>query len=644
MTQAIILAGGKGTRLAAAAPGVPKPLVAVAGVPVVVRQIELLAHYGIRDILLTTGHLAGELVEHLGDGSRWGVSLRYFEEASPLGTAGGVAALADHIVGDALVLYGDVLINMDLHRLVDYHRERDVAATVVVHPNDHPFDSDLVEVDREDGIVAFHPYPRNAPSLDLPNLVSAGLYVIAHRVLDAVERNRAQDFVRDVFPRLLSGGERLAAYRTTEYLKDMGTPDRLAHVEADIESGRVAAMHRDVTRPTAFLDRDGVLNEEIDGVLVPDALRLLPGVAPAIRRLNQAGWLVAAVTNQPAVAKGLLDEDTLLRIHVRLQALLGAEGAWLDWLAYCPHHPERGFPGERLELKIACGCRKPEPGLLEQTARAVPVDLSRSVLVGDSWRDIAAARRFGIAAVGVRSGHALRQTPPTRFAESSVPDAVADDLSQAVSLLLDVDPEVERVGNCILDRMSQGDQVLLVQVGGLSRSGKSWACFRLSRLLHDAGIEVLSVRLDDWLLPAQLRKPDSTVAERYRLDELDGAIASLMRGDVVQAPGYDPQTRDSGPTVHYGPAPGAGVVLVEGVPALLLATHGGAIRVYVEAEGETARLERVKSLYRQRGHGDDAIDEILSSRTEETVTISATRTSADLVITPFGHPKSRGPT
>ena len=156
----------------------------------------------------------------------------------------------------------------------------------------------------------------------------------------------------------------MLAYRTAEYLKDIGTPDRLREAEEEIGSGRVARSNRNQARPAVFLDRDGVINREANLIHDPDPLELIPGAAAALRRLNRAGWLTVVVTNQPVVARGLCGLDTLSRIHHKLETLLGAEGAFVDAIYFCPHHPDRGFPGENPDFKIPCDCRKPGIGMI----------------------------------------------------------------------------------------------------------------------------------------------------------------------------------------------------------------------------------------------------------------------------------------
>jgi histidinol-phosphate phosphatase family protein len=147
-------------------------------------------------------------------------------------------------------------------------------------------------------------------------------------------------------------------------------------------------------RPALFLDRDGTINREVRYVTRPEQLELLSGAARAIRRLNQAGVLAVVVTNQSAVARGLCTLAELARVHERLRKLLAAEGASLDGLYFCPHHPDAGEEGS--PFRVACRCRKPGPGLIEAAVRELPIDLTRSAIVGDAERDMGLAANAGV--------------------------------------------------------------------------------------------------------------------------------------------------------------------------------------------------------------------------------------------------------
>lgn len=426
--KVFILNGGKGTRLGLA--DRPKPMVPLAGVPLLERLVGVARASGFDEFVFLNGHLAEVIEDHFGDGGAFGVHITHVRETRPLGTAGAFREARAHADAPFLVLYGDVLIDVDLAHFAEFHALSGGLGSLFVHPNDHPYDSDLVEADDDNRIVAFHAKPHPEGAL-LPNLVSAALYVLDPAAIDHVPEG-ASDWGRDVFPAIVAAGGRLNAYRSIQYAKDMGTPDRLAKGEADLASGKVARLSRRAPKPAVFLDRDGVLNREIDGVHGPDALELIDGAGEAVRRLNRAGVPAICVTNQPDVAKGFM---TLADLHAVLAALdtrLAEHGAYLDDLYYCPHHPERGFPGEVADLKIDCDCRKPRPGMLFTAARRHNLDLAGSWMIGDRYADVAAAHAAGARAVLVRTGHAGDDAGR----HDEVPDLIVDDIAAAVDHVL----------------------------------------------------------------------------------------------------------------------------------------------------------------------------------------------------------------
>ena len=428
--QAVIIAGGKGTRLRERLGGLPKPMAPVGGRPLLEHQILLARQHGFTGIVLLTGYGAQYIREYFGDGGRWGVQIRYCEEEGPLGTAGAVLANLAGLDDRFLAMYGDTMLNVDLRRFWDAHAASS-AATLFLHPNDHPQDSDLVELDSTGRVAAFHPYPHD-PGKYYANLVNAALYVIDRKALEAYAGSAEfPDIAKHLFPHLLGEGLELGGYRSPEYIKDAGTPERLDEVIADCESGRIARGSFATPAPAVFLDRDGTLNREVSYVKTPSELQVLPGAAAALRRLNRAGVRAVVITNQPVVARGECSEEDLAEIHRKLETVLGAEGAYLDAIYTCPHHPDRGFAGERPELKFRCACRKPATGLVAQAARDLNLDLARSWLIGDSSRDIATAEAAGIRSILLKTGYGGRDG-----VYSSVPDAVLPDLGEAVDYLL----------------------------------------------------------------------------------------------------------------------------------------------------------------------------------------------------------------
>jgi D-glycero-D-manno-heptose 1,7-bisphosphate phosphatase len=176
-----------------------------------------------------------------------------------------------------------------------------------------------------------------------------------------------------------------------------------------------------------FLDRDGTLIVERGYITVPERVELIPGAGAAVARLRDAGWKVFIVTNQGSVAKGMITEDELGLIHIRMIALLAEEGAQIDGIYYCPHHPDGGH----LEYSVECDCRKPRPGLLERAAGEHDINLTESIMIGDSLRDLEAGRAAGARAVLVLTGHGAQTATQAHGA-----DHVAPDLPMAVEWLL----------------------------------------------------------------------------------------------------------------------------------------------------------------------------------------------------------------
>ena len=427
--KAVIVAGGKGSRARSMTEDlIPKALLPIAGKPVIFRQLDLLKRYGIGDVAVMAGYLSKILRDGMSDyAEENGIKLTFFTEEKPLGSAGCFVPAADFLSGDDfLVLYCDMMVEMDLIRLERFHQEKNAVATVVAHPNDHPHESDLLELDDSGRIVTIMPRKIRKPGY-YRNYVPASVYCFSPEIFNYIEPDSKQDFTNDVLPRVIAAGASIYAYITPEYLKDTGTVKRFRMIENDLEDGLVEKMNYSVRRPAVFFDRDGVLNREIPGrgILKPDDLELLPNAARAVELVNRAGLLSVVVTNQPQVAKGFTSMEDLGRIHAKLETLLGYEHALLDRIYFCPHHPETGFDGEIPELKIECECRKPKPGLIFRAAEELPIALEKSCLIGDTWRDIAAARAAGIQAYGVETGYGCKNCTGEYIPDKIFPDALA---------------------------------------------------------------------------------------------------------------------------------------------------------------------------------------------------------------------------
>jgi mannose-1-phosphate guanylyltransferase/phosphomannomutase len=425
--QAVILAGGKGTRLNSIHTQIPKPMIPMGAKPVLEHQIEQLRSVGITEIILLVNHLKESIQSYFQQGEKLDVQISYFEEPEPLGTVGGIKAVEEKINGDFIILYGDVMFDMDLQRLIHFHNTKKSDCTLVLHPNDHPYDSDLVDVDLNSKITAFHSKPHE-PNKYYRNLVNAGVYIFSKKVFQYLEKGKKADFGKDIFPNLVDKLS-MFGYNTSEYLKDMGTPDRLEKVTKDLLSGKIAARNLNNKQKAVFLDRDGVLNEDEEYIASPEELKLYAFTPAAIKKINASGYLAIVITNQPVVARNLCTEQELRIIHNKMDTELGADHALLDALYYCPHHPHKGYPDENPAYKIDCPCRKPKPGMLLDAARDFNIDLAASFFIGDHERDIEAGKRAGVKTVGVRTGMALQGS-------KLQPDHFFNDLMEAVDFIV----------------------------------------------------------------------------------------------------------------------------------------------------------------------------------------------------------------
>ncbi len=632
--HAVIIAGGLGTRARAmTGDRIPKALLPVGGVPIVFRQMRVLRREGVERLTVLAGHLGDQLAAPLGEAARaLGLALDLRIETELLGTAGCLAALAP-ASSDALLVSGDMLFDLALGPLAEFHRRQDALITVVAHPNDHPRTSDLIR--ERDGLVTAVLPRALARARDERNLVPAGIYVASAGFFARIPAGQKLDMVRDVLPRLVASGDRVAAYNTPEYMRDVGTAERHAMAERDLARGTVAALNRASQRPTIFFDVDGVLNEEPGtlGALKPDDVRLIAGAGSAVADAHDGGFLTVAITNRPQVARGDITFDDLDGILGRLEALLAEDGGVLDRIYVCPHHPDRGFPGEVEALKIRCECRKPGALLFRRAMAELPIDCARSCAIGDSLRDVGAARAAGVWADGVRTGYGCRDTAryPGGADAAPAPDLMFDDVGDAVRFALGYRALVAPLMQAARERSAR--RPLIVGICGRSRSGKSVIAHALTRAFGEAGEACLHVRLDDWIMPAAEHGPCDTAEIRNRADRLPAIVATLREGKSVTAPGYDAASRTQGQSVTYDPA-GRGYIVLDGV----FAAHPS-IRPLVDLTAfvdtpEPVQRGRFAAHYRWKGFDEAAMEELWRERAaDEWAAVDAQREHCNMIVT-----------
>lgn len=401
--KVVIMAGGKGTRISEVASDIPKPLIKIEGVPVLEREIISLRNQGFIDIIITVSHMAEQIMDYFADGSQLGVKIEYFVEQEPLGNAGALFKL--NLEGDFLLLNADAVFDVDFNRFVAYHKEKGGLVTLFTHPNSHPYDSGLVIADKNGMVQGWLTKEDDRPEW-YRNRVNAGLHVINSEVLKSANIDAEQvgqevdakrvkvDLDRQILKPLCGSGK-MFCYDSPEYVKDMGTPERYYAVCSDYAKGVVSAKNLHNKQKAFFVDRDGTLNKYVGFLSDINEFELLPGVADAVKKINASGYLAIVVTNQPVIARGEVSFEQLQEIHNKMETLLGQEGAYLDAIYYCPHHPHKGYDGEVVELKIDCDCRKPKAGMLLKAAEDYNVDLSASWMIGDGENDVLAGKNAG---------------------------------------------------------------------------------------------------------------------------------------------------------------------------------------------------------------------------------------------------------
>ena len=415
--KTVIMAGGKGTRISELFPDIPKPLIPISTFnpgtgekierPVLQWEIETLVSQGFTEIILTVSHMAEQIMAYFGDGSAFGCKITYFVEETPLGNAGALFKMRESLGAEPfLLLNADALFDVDFNRMVEYHKAKGALVTLFTHPNSHPYDSGIVISDSSGAVEQWLTKEDERPTY-YKNRVNAGLHVIDPKILDAVDidekligtegvngKTNKVDLDRQLLKPLCEKGI-MFCYDSPEYVKDMGTPERFEQVSRDFQSGVVSAKNLSKPQRAIFLDRDGTINKYVGFLRDINDFELLPGVAEAIKLINTSGYLAIVATNQPVIARGEVTASELTDIHNKMETLLGAEGAYIDGLYYCPHHPHKGYEGEVVELKIDCDCRKPKPGLLFRAAQDFNIDLSNSWMIGDGENDIGCGKAAG---------------------------------------------------------------------------------------------------------------------------------------------------------------------------------------------------------------------------------------------------------
>lgn len=387
--QFVIQTGGEGTRLKKISKGKTKVLVKIDNKSLIDYQIEFLKKYKKKKIIILNNSKFKYLEKYLLN--RYGDIFKFYYENNPLGTGGSLKFLENVKNNQFIMLYGDLLFDFDFNKLIKFHYEYQSDLTLVAHPNTHPNDSDIVEIDRFNKIINFHQKPHKKKNLG--NLSLAGICIFNKKILKQIKKNKNQDFSKDIIPKLLKKKFKLNAYRTREYIKDAGTLKRIHEIKKDLKNKKPFKQSSLTKMPAIFLDKDGVINRDLNNTKYQNIKNIFPDVEKAIKIINNNNYLAVVVTNQPAIAKGFVKEKKVLNDFRFLESFLGINGSYLDRIYYCPCHPDKGFKGELSKYKRKCSWRKPNNGMIKQAAKELNIDLSKSLMIGDRVEDYMAAKK-----------------------------------------------------------------------------------------------------------------------------------------------------------------------------------------------------------------------------------------------------------
>lgn len=422
------MAGGFGTRLREITGGeIPKPMAKIYGEPILLRAVNKLKENGVDEFFFSVSFLSEKIIEYFGDGSSFGVKIHYIVEDNPLGSGGALFYLKGKVNGDFIVCSGDTVFDIDVKRMLSFHKKRKSVATLFTHPNSHPYDSDLIVADKW-GRVKDIDYKGKDRNYYYKNNVNAGFFIINSSTLSYFDKEKKINMEHDFIFSLIKSGERVYSYKSPEFIKDVGTPERFYAVEKEIESGLIKNRNLSVKQKAVFLDRDGTVNVYKGFIKNADEIELIDGVESAIKLLNKSGYLAIIVSNQPVIARGEASFKDINRTFDKIETLLGKTGAYIDGIYYCPHHTDKGFKGEVKRLKKDCDCRKPKTGMLIKAQKDFNLDLSKCFIIGDSNVDVQTGINANIPQIKVKGVIEQEKVKPTYY---------ADNLLQAVKIVLD---------------------------------------------------------------------------------------------------------------------------------------------------------------------------------------------------------------
>lgn len=420
MRQAVIIAGGSGTRLVSSGVLTPKLLLPVGEKRLVDLLVHELEHENFTHALFILGVGSSEIIDYLST-LKSDMEISYVVEKEQKGTFGALIQNSSLLAEKFLVIYGDLLVaNTNLGGIFSSFQDSGLNAAVLCKYTDHPFDSDLLEIDEGSLVVRVHPYPHE--NIDSVSSISlAGAFFFSKSLVIECKGESIFDISKN-FLNFVLKDDSIRAYFHQGIVRDVGTVQRLADAKSLVQSFG-DPITNDIT---ILLDRDGVINEDYGYVVSSENVKLTSFASSLLALIKDQQWKFGIVTNQPAVSRNLITITNAVSLTQSMLSMIDKSYTHFEYIYICPHHPDSGFSEEIKDLKIKCSCRKPAPGLLLDCVNQLKTRATRALLIGDRLTDIEAAVRIGAKALHVHQDEPFVACKIHRGVKCAPPDMVVD--------------------------------------------------------------------------------------------------------------------------------------------------------------------------------------------------------------------------
>ncbi len=403
LSQAIFTLGGRGTRLSNITGEIPKPLWKINGINTIERAIKNLKMQGISNYIWITNHKA-KMFENEAKrlNKKYNIDIKIHEEEFPKGEAGALLDIFEILDDKFIFINGDIIFDIDFSRLNNFHIKNDADITFITHLTSHPDDSDCIIESPSNSLHKFK-FKNENINTKYFFLGNAGIALLTKNIVKILKNKYSKTKnMLNLFKHFIveshKDGFKVFSYNTSEYLKDMGTPQRLIQVEQDISNRIVSKMSYLNRQKVLFLDRDNTLIQckKNKYIVSNKEVEIFDKRLENIKKISNKYEFILLITNQPQIAMGKVSWQDVININGEIIKECQKRGLNIAGFYICPHHPHSGFKNEITALKYNCFCRKPSPGLFFEASFQRNIDLENSIMIGDSWRDSMAAKSAGI--------------------------------------------------------------------------------------------------------------------------------------------------------------------------------------------------------------------------------------------------------